>query len=113
MDPALTSSPPYRFTPRRWLALSRPFRELPCPFMARRLLSFDVFVKVVTPVKTGVQEIYNYSKILDSGFHRNDGKPNLETCYEIINFQGSKLPIPGSRSHTRIRESVSGNLTCH
>jgi hypothetical protein len=25
--------PPNRFTPRRWELLSRPLRELPCPFL--------------------------------------------------------------------------------
>jgi hypothetical protein len=29
--------------------------------------------KVVTPVKTGVQMVYNSLKKLDSGFRRNDG----------------------------------------
>ncbi len=29
--------------------------------------------KVVTPVKTGVQMLYNFLKRLDSGFRRNDG----------------------------------------
>jgi hypothetical protein len=33
MLPAVTSSPPYRFTPSRLLTLSRPLRELPCPFL--------------------------------------------------------------------------------
>src|SRR5271154_1628002 len=33
MLPALTVSPPNRFTPSRLLTLSRPFRELPCPFL--------------------------------------------------------------------------------
>jgi len=28
--------------------------------------------KVVSPVKTGVQRFYNYLKLLDSGFRRND-----------------------------------------
>jgi hypothetical protein len=28
--------------------------------------------KVVTPVKTGVQNFCNYPKTLDSGIHRND-----------------------------------------
>jgi hypothetical protein len=31
-------------------------------------------LSVVTPVKTGVQEVFKYLKILDSGFRRNDGK---------------------------------------
>jgi hypothetical protein len=29
--------------------------------------------KVVTPVKTGVQNLYNYLNRLDSGLRRNDG----------------------------------------
>jgi hypothetical protein len=33
MEPAWTICPPYRFTPSLWPALSRPFRELPCPFL--------------------------------------------------------------------------------
>ena len=40
--------------------------------------------KVVTPVKTGVQGIYNYSKRLDSGFRRNDRKVYFLTFYETI-----------------------------
>jgi hypothetical protein len=34
----------------------------------------DVLKKVVTPVKTGVQEIHHKVKTLDSGLRRNDGK---------------------------------------
>jgi len=30
--------------------------------------------KVVTPVKTGVQDVYKFLKLLDSGFRRNDDK---------------------------------------
>ena len=37
-------------------------------------LKFDGFVKVVTPLKNGVQRFYKMSNILDSGFRRNDGK---------------------------------------
>src|SRR5690349_24482974 len=33
MLPALTTSPPYRFTPSRWELLSRPFLVEPCPFL--------------------------------------------------------------------------------
>jgi hypothetical protein len=43
--------------------------------------------KVVTPVKTGVQEIHNDLKRLDSGFRRNDGKPHLRTFDEAIKVQ--------------------------
>jgi len=35
-------------------------------------------------VKTGVQEIYNWWKELDSGFRRNDGKAHFWTFYEAI-----------------------------
>jgi hypothetical protein len=42
--------------------------------------------KVVSPVKTGVQSLYNYIKSLDSGLRRNDEKMNLETFCECINF---------------------------
>jgi hypothetical protein len=37
-------------------------------------------------VKTGVQGISNYSRTLDSGFRRNDGKRRLRTFYEIIRY---------------------------
>jgi hypothetical protein len=37
-------------------------------------------------VKTGVQIVYNHSKILNSGFRRNDGKTNFKTFYEVNNF---------------------------
>jgi hypothetical protein len=40
--------------------------------------------KVVAPVKTGVQIIYNYMKMLDSGFRRNDGKTKIQTFGVII-----------------------------
>jgi hypothetical protein len=30
--------------------------------------------KIVTPVKTGVQGVFNLLKLLDSGFRRNDEK---------------------------------------
>src|SRR5215207_5869341 len=33
ISPALTSWPPYRFTPSRWAAESRPLRELDAPFL--------------------------------------------------------------------------------
>ena len=52
--------------------------------------------KVVTPVKTGVQKIYNYLKRLDSGFRRNDRKTFFPTFYKfiIIEFCKSKGNIP-------------------
>jgi len=40
--------------------------------------------KVVTPVKTGVQGIYNCCKELDSGFRRNDGKTYFLTFCQIV-----------------------------
>jgi len=49
-----------------------------------REVIIDEIVKVVTPVKTGVQGTYVWWKELDSGFRRNDGKPPLWTFYEII-----------------------------
>jgi len=42
--------------------------------------------KAVTPLKNGVQWFYNWLKILDSSFHRNDGKRTSSTFYELINF---------------------------
>src|SRR5262245_65015302 len=33
MEPAFTRWPPKTLTPRRWPLLSRPLRELPCPFL--------------------------------------------------------------------------------
>jgi len=42
--------------------------------------------EVVTPVKTGVQRISNDSRILDSGFRRNDGKRRFPTSYDSINI---------------------------
>ncbi len=44
----------------------------------------DILVKIVTPVKTGVQRIYNYLQELDSGFRRNDEKTRITTLYEKI-----------------------------
>src|SRR6185312_17107667 len=54
MLPAVTNSPPNRFTPSRLLTLSRPLRTLPCPFLCaicyvfleiewRKLLRLDLF----------------------------------------------------------------------
>ena len=40
--------------------------------------------KVVTPAKAGVQKNYNYFKILDSGFRRNDVTRVSATFYEPI-----------------------------
>jgi len=40
--------------------------------------------KVVTPVKTGVQSLFNYLNRLDSGFRRNDKKWDFSTFYETI-----------------------------
>jgi hypothetical protein len=44
------------------------FRTIP------EFMTLMVSQKVVTPVKTGVQRTYHYSKKLESGFRRNDGK---------------------------------------
>ena len=38
-------------------------------------------------MKTGVQKICNDSKILDSGFRRNDGKGRFATFYESVKFR--------------------------
>jgi hypothetical protein len=35
-------------------------------------------------VKTGVHNSYNYLKILDSGFRRNDEKGRFSTFYEFV-----------------------------
>ena len=49
-----------------------------------RLTIYDDLLKIVTPVKTGVQRIYNCSKRVDSGLRRNDRKAPFLTSYEII-----------------------------
>jgi len=49
--------------------------------------------KVVTPVKTGVQSDVNYMILLDSGFRRNDGIPEVLTFYETIKVEISKLKV--------------------
>ena len=54
--------------------------------------------KVVTPVKTGVQRIYNYLKRLDSGFRRNEGKQHFKTFYETINLDGFVKSLVGARN---------------
>jgi len=46
----------------------------------------DLLVKVVTPVKTGVQKAYDYRKRMDSGLHRNDRKSSFQTFCEPIIF---------------------------
>jgi hypothetical protein len=43
-----------------------------------------ISLKVVTPVKTGAQRIFNYLKKLDSGFRRDHRKPHFQTSYEFI-----------------------------
>jgi hypothetical protein len=55
------------------------------------LASGAFYETIVTPVKTGVQRIYNDLKRLDSGFRRNDGKPHFQTFYKIINFRTQKF----------------------
>ena len=40
--------------------------------------------KVVTPVKTGVQEFYNYLILLDSDFRRNDENALSATFCQVI-----------------------------
>jgi hypothetical protein len=45
--------------------------------------------KVVSPLETGVQKIYNWVKELDSGFRRNDEKPHFLPSYEFINIRGN------------------------
>ena len=42
--------------------------------------------KVVAPVKTGVQSFSYYSKTLDSGFRRNDGKSQFSAFRENANI---------------------------
>jgi len=42
-------------------------------------------------VKTGVQGIYKSTTILDSGFRRNDGKPQIQTFCEIIKTKERKF----------------------
>ena len=52
-----------------------------------------VSLKVVTPVKTGVQGIYKSLEILDSGFRRKDGRPQFQTFYKIIKVRFLKVFI--------------------
>jgi hypothetical protein len=54
-------------------------------------INLDGLVKVVTPVKTGVQTFGKCSKKLDSGFRRNDRKGRFLTFYESVNrsFRGA------------------------
>jgi len=42
--------------------------------------------------RSGIQ---NVLKLLDSGFRRNDGKENLSTFYEIVNYLTTKLKVEG------------------
>jgi hypothetical protein len=53
-------------------------------------LKHDGLVKVVTPVKTGVQGIHDALKTLDSGFRRNDGTGAFSTFYERIKHPFAK-----------------------
>ena len=57
--------------------------------------------EVVTPVKTGVKGIYNYSKKMDSGFRRNDGKTDFWTFYETIKLSCQKqgLGVPEDKEN--------------
>src|SRR5580704_2614509 len=51
MDPPVTSSPPNFFTPRRWALESRPFFELPNPFLCAMVQSFcSIFRATIRPV---------------------------------------------------------------
>jgi hypothetical protein len=50
--------------------------------LSKKLLG-DGFIKVVTPVKTGVRKFVR-SESTDSGFRRNDGK-TFSDFYETIN----------------------------
>jgi len=43
-------------------------------------------------VKTGVQCFYNYLKLLDSGFRRNDDHWAFSTFYDFIKFRKKKAP---------------------
>ena len=64
------------------------FYETIVPVTFYEIIKLDGLVKVVTPVETGVQRIYNYLKRLDSGFRRNDEKPHFQTFYEVIKLGG-------------------------
>jgi hypothetical protein len=57
-----------------------------CPVIT---MPYTVFIKmtslkVVTPVKTGLQAICNYLYLLDSSFRRNDEKWCFLTFYDFI-----------------------------
>src|SRR3990172_4693766 len=60
IEPPLTVSPPNAFTPSRWELLSRPFRELPWPFLcAISPSTFDCFdaergVRLAMPFRASV-----------------------------------------------------------
>ena len=54
-------------------------------------------IKVVTPVKTGVQRFYNCQKQLDSGLRRNDRELLPETfvdCTILISLPKQTPTIP-------------------
>jgi len=58
-------------------------------------------------VKTGVLGIYNYSKILDSGFRRNDGKTDFRTFYETINIDNLVKSLESRHCEERSDEAIS------
>jgi hypothetical protein len=50
-------------------------------------MNIDDLGKIVTPAKAGVQKTYNYFKILDSGFRRNDVCWVSATFYELVTIK--------------------------
>jgi hypothetical protein len=69
--------------------------------------------KVVTPVKTGVQEIHNDLKRLDSGFRRNDGKPHLRTFDEAIKVQNLNSKSGNTQSPRIKGEANQDDFSVH
>jgi hypothetical protein len=58
-----------------------------------------VSYKIVTPVETGVQKIYNYLKELDSGFRRYDSPKSFQTFYEFILLEMKMNPLRNYNSY--------------
>jgi hypothetical protein len=61
--------------------------------------------EAVTPLKNGVQIFCNSMKVLDSGFHRNDGEWAFGTFCEGFEFVNMKIYLKGWRMSLWQKES--------
>src|SRR6266404_7679628 len=89
MLPAVTSSPPNAFTPSRLLTLSRPLRELPCPFLCAMTKS--------PAVPNAFGTAYN-GPLYDDFFDFQNGMVRANAAFAVVTFTAAKFERNDFRS---------------